>query len=139
MITNSYLKVLLMLVIEWDLNSNGTRFSLMADSAHSISNSFIESEDAGWRLWICWWRLFVVSEVTVGFIVKISIDKRLFRVRDKAKKQFISKLQICQSPEIFKYAAALFILECLDDDDEQVVVFINDFKLEWIDQKLELV
>ena len=75
--------------------------------------------------------LFVISEVTVGFIVKKSIER---------EEQFLltglCKLHICQSPEIFKYAAALFILECLDDDDEQVVDFIHHFKLEWIDQNI---
>ena len=130
MITNSYLKVLLMLVIEWDLNSNGI---ISYGRFFSFNfHSFIESEDAG--------NIICGKRSNCWFHCKISIDKRLFRVRNKAKKQFLlpglCKLQICQSPEIFKYAAALFILECLDDDDEQVVDFIHHFKLEWIDQNI---
>jgi hypothetical protein len=102
----------------------------MADSAHSITNGFYESEAAGDTICgergNCW------------FHCKKSIDKRLFRVRDPIKKSFLLsslvKLQVSPTPNIFKYGVALFILECQDDDDPEVVTFINDFKAEWIDQ-----
>jgi hypothetical protein len=102
------------------------KLTLMADAAQSISNGFVESElDCGIR-GICW------------FHCKKSIDKRLTKVRDKDKKVFllssIYKLQVCQTPEIFKCASALFVEQCLDDEDHEVVDFITGFKEEWLDQ-----
>ena len=46
----------------------------------------------------------------------------------------IYKLQVCQTPKIFKAASALFILLCEADEDHEVVNFIKDFKAEWIIQ-----
>ena len=43
-------------------------------------------------------------------------------------------LQVCQTPEVFTAATALFVLLCKNDDDRAVVEFINDFIAEWIDQ-----
>ena len=101
------------------------KLSLRADVAVAIGKGFAESKlDTGIRV-TCW------------FHCKKSIDKRLTKVRDQDKKVFllssIYKLQVCQTPEIFKCASALFVEQCLDDEDHEVVDFITGFKEEWLD------
>jgi hypothetical protein len=102
----------------------------MADSAHSITNGFRESGEA--------------KNITCGvrgncwFHCKKSIDKRLLRVIDEAKRKHLLaslyQLQASQTPKIFKKASDLFVMECEGDDDLDVVDFIKGFKEEWLDQ-----
>ena len=64
------------------------------------------------------------------------MTKVFFDFAIRQKSFLLSSLVKFQTPEIIKYGAALLIIQCQDDDDEEDVTFINDFKEEWIDQNL---
>jgi hypothetical protein len=101
------------------------RISLMADAAGAITNGFNESDIVIIIRGMCW------------FHCKKSCDKQLLKVHDKDKRsdliQGIVTLQLAQTPDIFRSASKLFIDEWSKDADDDIQVFIQYFKSEWID------
>ena len=99
------------------------RISLMADAAGAITNGFNESDIVIIIRGMCW------------FHCKKACDKQLLKVHDKDKRsdliQGIVTLQLAQKPDIFRSASKLFI-EWSDANDD-IQVFIQYFKSEWID------
>ena len=101
-----------------------SKLALMADNAIAIGNGFRESKcNCGVR-GNCW------------FHCKKGVDKELACVKNLEKKADILvgiyELQVCQTPEIFKAASALFIELWGDDEDEAVKIFIKYFKDNWL-------
>ena len=92
--------------------------SLIADSAHSITNGFLESGEA--------MNIICGIRGNCWFHCKKSIYKRLPRVKNEVKRKYLlaslSQLQVCQTPKIFKKASDLFVMECEKDDDDDLTM-----------------
>ena len=101
------------------------RISLMANAAEAITNGIEESGIIIIIRGMCW------------FHCKKSVDKQIIKIKDKDKRSAIItsiiSLQLCQTPDIFQAATKLFLNEYLLDVDEDVRIFINYFKENWLD------
>jgi hypothetical protein len=101
------------------------RISLMADAAGAITNGFNESVIIIIIRGMCW------------FHCKKSCYKQLLKLHDKDKRsdliQGFVTLKLAQTPDIFRSASKLFIDEWSKDADDDIQVFIQYFKSEWID------